>query len=86
MKNNRNNQLKASLIDANNGVAFTSIDGLPAFNESDYCIGTDDKRFSLITSLRNIVFPSLPSGCIIDNNYSGILATDFSVSTLYSVP
>lgn len=74
-----------SYQEANKGVAFSNIDlsTLPAFNETDYSVPRDDARAFLIESLRNVVFPSLPSECNIENTYSGILATDlFSLNTL----
>ncbi len=73
----------ATLAEANKGVAFTSIDSLPAFIEADYSLKGSDKRAKLVETLRNIVFPTLPAECSIDNTYSGILATDlFSLNTL----
>lgn len=69
--------------EADKGAEFTSIDSLPPFVETTYSVKSDDKRATLIKSLRDIVFPSLPAECTIDNNYSGILATDlFSLNTL----
>lgn len=74
-----------SYQEANKGVAFSNIDlsTLPDFNETDYSVPRDDARAFLIERLRNVVFPSLPSECNIENTYSGILATDlFSLNTL----
>jgi len=72
-----------TLAEANKGKAFTSIDSLPVFVESDYYVKGNDPRANLKETLRNIVLPSLPAECIVDNYYSGILATDlFSLNTL----
>lgn len=74
-----------SYQEANKGIAFSNIDltTLPTFNEADYSVLKNDHRADLIEKLRNIVFPSLPAECTIENNYSGILATDlFSLNTL----
>lgn len=74
-----------SFQESNKGTAFTNIDmgTLPAFNEADYSVPQNDRRASLIKKLRNVVFPSLPAECTIENTYSGILATDlFSLNTL----
>lgn len=84
MKNIKNNY-SVSLSEANKGAAFVSIDAstLPPFQESDFCVPKDDYRSCLIDTLRSVVFPSLPAECAIDNEYSGILATDlFSLNTL----
>ena len=84
MKNNTTPFI-ATLAEAQKGKAFTSINPvtMPLFKESDYTVTHDDKRATLIETLRDIVFPSLPAGCTIDNYYSGILATDlFSLNTL----
>ena len=82
MKTNKNSYI-ATLAEANKGIAFTSIVSLPPFVEADYSLTGNDYRAKLIETLRNIVFPSLPAECTIDNNYSGILATDlFSLNTL----
>ncbi len=82
MKTNKQSYI-ATLAEAKKGVAFTSIDSLPPFVESDYSLCGNDKIAKLIETLRNIVFPSLPAECTIENNYSGILATDlFSLNTL----
>ena len=82
MKTNKNSYI-ATLAEAKEGIAFTSIDSLPPFVEADYSLKGNDYRAKLIETLRNIVFPSLPAECTIDNNYSGILATDlFSLNTL----
>ncbi|SHK20436.1 hypothetical protein [Fibrobacter sp. UWH4] len=81
---NRDNE-NISLTLAEKGTPFKSIDcsTLPEFKESDYFITTKDPRFTLIERLRSVVFPSLPSECFIENDYSGILATDlFSLNTL----
>lgn len=73
----------ATLEEANKGVAFTSIDSLPPFVEANYALSGNDNKAKLIETLRNIVFPSLTAECTIENNYSGILATDlFSLNTL----
>ena len=72
-----------TLAEANKGIAFTNIESLPVFTETDYSVKADDRRATLIATLRNIVFPSLPAECTIENDYSGILATDlFSLNTL----
>ena len=82
MKTNKQSYT-ATLAEAKKGVAFTSIDSLPPFVESYYSLSGNDNRAKLIETLRNIVFPSLPAECSIENNYSGILATDlFSLNTL----
>ena len=83
MTNNDNENISLAL--AQKGTAFKSLNlsTLPEFKESDYFIKEHDSRFSLIERLRSIVFPSLPSECFIENDYSGILATDlFSLNTL----
>lgn len=81
--NTNKSSYTATLAEADNGIAFTSIDKLPVFTEADYAINAKDKRAKLINTLRTIVFPSLPTECTIDNSYSGILATDlFSLNTL----
>ena len=72
-----------SLKDAETGKAFTRISDLPTFKETEYSVLESDKRCELIEKLRNVVFPSLPSACTIENRYSGIMATDlFSLNTL----
>lgn len=82
MKTNKQSYT-ATFAEANKGVAFTNIDSLPVFIEADYSLKDSDKRAKLVEILRNIVFPSLPAECTIDNTYSGILATDlFSLNTL----
>lgn len=82
MKTNEPNNT-ATLKEAKEGKAFTNIEGLSAFRESDYAVPPTDGRFDLIERLRNVVFPSLPAECSIENRYSGILATDlFSLNTL----
>ena len=84
MKTNKTSIL-ATLAEANEGKAFNNIEmsSLPEFKESDYTASSTDCRSSLIDKLRNVAFPSLPAECMIENNYSGILATDlFSLNTL----
>ena len=84
MKTNQTT-IKATLQEANNGKAFTQIDlsSLPEFKETNFTVSKNDERFKLITNLRNVAFPSLPSECVIENTYSGILATDLvSLNTL----
>lgn len=82
MKTNKS-IVTATLKEVEEGKAFTNIEGLPTFNESDYAVAKTDYRFDLIERLRNVVFPSLPADCSIENRYSGILATDlFSLNTL----
>ena len=82
MKTNKS-IVTATLKEVEEGKAFTNIEGLPAFKESDYTVTETDHRFELIEQLRNVVFPSLPADCSIENHYSGILATDlFSLNTL----
>lgn len=78
------NLTTSTLKEAKAGKAFTSIDPpLPVFRETDYSAPESDERFDLIVTLRQIVFPSLPAACSIENYYSGILATDlFSLNTL----
>lgn len=74
-----------SYQEANEGKAFSNIDltTMPPFNEADYSVPQNDNRADLIEKLRNVVFPSLPAECTIENTYSGILATDlFSLNTL----
>lgn len=73
----------ATIAEANKGVAFRNIRSLPPFSESNYSLTGDSNKARLTETLRNIVFPSLPAECTIENNYSGILATDlFSLNTL----
>lgn len=73
----------ATYAEANKGVAFKNIISLPPFSETSYSLTGDSYKARLTETLRNIVFPSLPSECAIENNYSGILATDlFSLNTL----
>lgn len=82
MKTNKQSYI-ATMAEAKQGVAFTSIDSLPPFVESDYSLCDNSDRAKLIEALRSIVFPSLPAECPIENNYCGILATDlFSLNTL----
>lgn len=82
MKTNKRSYI-ATLAEAKKGVAFTSIDSLPPFVEANFSLKGNDNKAKLIETLRNIVFPSLPAECTIENNYSGILATDlFSLNTL----
>lgn len=84
MKANQTSNI-ISLQDANQGKAFSQIEtsSLPVFRESDYMVAKDDERCELIANLRDVAFPSLPSECVIENSYSGILATDlFSLNTL----
>ena len=75
MKTNKS-IVTATLKQVEEGKAFTNIEGLPSFKESDYTVTETDHRFGLIERLRNVVFPSLPAECSIENRYSGILATD----------
>lgn len=80
-----NTIVTASLKEAQQGKAFTNIDisSLPVFKESDYAATGQDYRKELIERLRNKVFTSLPAECLIENSYSGILATDlFTLNTL----
>ena len=84
MKSNKTTA-SATFSEANNGKAFINIEvsSLPKFNESDFTVEDDDPRAKLLENLRKVVFPSLPAECTIENNYSGILATDlFSLNTL----
>lgn len=84
MKSNKTS-VSATLSEANKGKAFTNIEfsSLSEFKESDFTVEDDDSRAKLLVNLRNVVFPSLPAECTIENNYSGILATDlFSLNTL----
>ena len=77
--------ITATFEEANNGKEFSQIDvsSMPEFREEDFCIKEDDIRYNLIENLRFIAFPSLPAECVIENRYSGILATDlFSLNTL----
>ena len=74
-----------SYAEAQRGTAFTNIElsTLPAFNETDFSVTPNDSRSKLVMTLREVVFPSMPAECAIENNYSGILATDlFSLNTL----
>ena len=82
MKNNKV-IVTATLAEAETGKAFTNIEDLPEFVESEFALDNSDHRATLIDRLRNIAFPSLPAECSIENRYSGILATDlFSLNTL----
>ena len=75
--------ITTTLAEAETGKAFTIIEDLPEFVESDFALDISDHRAILIDRLRNVAFPSLPAECSIENKYSGILATDlFSLNTL----
>lgn len=77
--------IRVTYKEANEGKEFANIDEstMPEFREKDYSVTESDKRYSLIERLRTIAFPSLPAECVIENTYSGILATDlFSLNTL----
>lgn len=79
--------IRATYDEAKEGKAFTHIDEstMPEFNESDYTCDESDGacKYNLINRLRTVAFPSLPAECLIENTYSGILATDlFCLNTL----
>lgn len=79
--------IKVTFDEANEGKAFTHIDEstMPEFNELDYAYDESDDacKYRLIKKLRTVAFPSLPAECLIENRYSGILATDlFCLNTL----
>lgn len=81
----QDNIVTVSFDDAKKGKPFHIIDSstLPQFNESDFFLSDKDDRAELVLRLRNKAFPSLPTECFIENEYSGILATDlFSLNTL----